>query len=69
MMYPMVRQHRHQNQQQQQQLHHPQIQQLDQSPDDIEEELGKETQRSRKPLYRRFISYVREAWTGVKFAL
>lgn len=25
--------------------------------------------RSRRPLYRRFFNYVREAWTGVKFAL
>ncbi|XP_045465681.1 Kv channel-interacting protein 1-like isoform X2 [Harmonia axyridis] len=72
MMYPMVQhqqQHHHQ-QQQQQQEHHQQIQQLDQDPEECEEESSKERQhRSRRPLYRRFFNYVREAWTGVKFAL
>lgn len=34
-----------------------------------EEELNAQKRRHRGPLYRRFFNYVKEAWTGVKFAL
>lgn len=47
-----------------------------QTPDDDEEEEEEPQEdsstlqhRSRRPLYRRVFNYVREAWTGVKFAL
>ncbi|KOX80975.1 Kv channel-interacting protein 4 [Melipona quadrifasciata] len=34
-----------------------------------DEEEGTSTKRPPRPLYRRLINYVRQAWTGVKFAL
>ncbi|XP_050585109.1 Kv channel-interacting protein 1-like, partial [Bombus affinis] len=34
-----------------------------------DEEEGAPTKRPPRPLYRRLINYVRQAWTGVKFAL
>lgn len=34
-----------------------------------DEEEGNSPRRPPRPLYRRLISYVRQAWTGVKFAL
>ncbi|XP_070170639.1 uncharacterized protein [Polyergus mexicanus] len=34
-----------------------------------DDEEGASTKRPPRPLYRRFINYVRQAWTGVKFAL
>ncbi|XP_029172007.1 uncharacterized protein LOC114941246 [Nylanderia fulva] len=40
---------------------------LDDSTCDDEE--GTSTKRPPRPLYRRLINYVRQAWTGVKFAL
>ncbi|XP_026673853.1 cell death regulator Aven-like, partial [Ceratina calcarata] len=40
---------------------------LDNEPGDEEE--GTSTKRPPRPLYRRLINYVRQAWTGVKFAL
>lgn len=81
-MYPMVQNQQRKKQQQQQQQHHQQQQQQqqqrqrqeerEQDLEDIEQQDEGSTQirhRSHRPLYRRFISYVREAWTGVKFAL
>ncbi|KZC08939.1 Kv channel-interacting protein 4 [Dufourea novaeangliae] len=37
--------------------------------DQGDEEEGTSTKRPPRPLYRRLINYVRQAWTGVKFAL
>nr|XP_012147160.1 PREDICTED: Kv channel-interacting protein 4 [Megachile rotundata] len=34
-----------------------------------DEEEGTSTKRPPRPLYRRLINYIRQAWTGVKFAL
>lgn len=34
-----------------------------------DEEEGTAPKRPPRPLYRRLINYVRQAWTGVKFAL
>ena len=34
-----------------------------------DDEEGTAPKRPPRPLYRRFINYVRQAWTGVKFAL
>lgn len=34
-----------------------------------EDEEENTPKRPPRPLYRRFINYVRQAWTGVKFAL
>uniref|UniRef100_A0A1Y1LR13 EF-hand domain-containing protein n=1 Tax=Photinus pyralis TaxID=7054 RepID=A0A1Y1LR13_PHOPY len=62
MMSPMV-------QQQQQQ---PSLQRQQVTINEVEQECESTSEtkiRSTKPLYRRFFNYVREAWTGVKFAL
>lgn len=75
MMYPMVqqqcRQQRIQQQQQQQQQQQPTTNSEQEDIEDIEqqESTSQLRHRTRRPLYRRFFSYVREAWTGVKFAL
>ncbi|KAF5295259.1 hypothetical protein FQA39_LY13124 [Lamprigera yunnana] len=62
MMPPMVQQQQQESSQQRQQVTINEVEQ--------EEASTTETQnRSRKPLIRRLINYVREAWTGVKFAL
>lgn len=37
--------------------------------DNGDEEEGTAPKRPPRPLYRRLINYVRQAWTGVKFAL
>ncbi|XP_018059919.1 PREDICTED: Kv channel-interacting protein 4-like, partial [Atta colombica] len=37
--------------------------------DNDSDEEGTSTKRPPRPLYRRLINYVRQAWTGVKFAL
>lgn len=62
MMYPMV-------QQQQQQTTQQQRQQQDEADAEQQESSSTSRHRPHRPLYRRFFSYVREAWTGVKFAL
>lgn len=54
-----------QQQQQQHQQHSDDIEDTEQQ----EEGSSQIHHRSQRPLYRRFFSYVREAWTGVKFAL
>ncbi|KAF5295579.1 hypothetical protein FQR65_LT10443 [Abscondita terminalis] len=62
MMSPMVQQQQQESSQERQQV----------NINDVEEERASATEtqhRSRKPLYRRFFNYVRQAWTGVKFAL
>lgn len=61
-MYPMV-------QQQQQQTTQQQRQQQDEADVEQQESSSSLRHRPHRPLYRRFFSYVREAWTGVKFAL
>ncbi|KAJ3627029.1 hypothetical protein MTP99_014437 [Tenebrio molitor] len=69
-MYPMVQQQQQQQQQQQPQSQQPpqqHRQSLDNDPP--EDTNGIRHHRSRRPLYRRLFNYVREAWTGVKFAL
>lgn len=39
-------------------------------PEDLDdEEEGTAPKRPPRPLYRRLFNYVRQAWTGVKFAL
>ncbi|KAK4882176.1 hypothetical protein RN001_005495 [Aquatica leii] len=61
-MSPMVQQQQQESSQQRQQV----------TINDVEPEQASTTEtphRSRKPLYRRLFSYVRQAWTGVKFAL
>lgn len=40
---------------------------VSETEDDNEEEGA--PKKPPRPLYRRFINYVRQAWTGVKFAL
>lgn len=59
-MYPMVQQQRQESRQQNQDV------ETDPEEQDIPSALRR---RSRRPFYRRFFSYVKEAWTGVKFAL
>ncbi|KAF2898535.1 hypothetical protein ILUMI_07640 [Ignelater luminosus] len=61
MMYPMVQQQQQQPSQERQQVDNSDVEQEASTP------VGRH--RSHKPLYRRFFNYVRQAWTGVKFAL
>ncbi|XP_063909390.1 Kv channel-interacting protein 1 isoform X3 [Zophobas morio] len=66
-MYPMVQQQ--QQQQQQQQPQQPGQQRRASHNEPQEDTTAIRHHRSRRPLYRRLFNYVREAWTGVKFAL
>lgn len=75
-MSPMVVQHEPNRQQQQQQQQQQQSQQQprkqnSETEDSCDDAIHQHHRhhRSRRPLYRRFFNYVREAWTGVKFAL
>lgn len=43
-------------------------QQQTEEEEDVEQQASRR-RRHQRPLYRRFFNYVREAWTGVKFAL
>ncbi|KAH0821662.1 hypothetical protein GEV33_001129 [Tenebrio molitor] len=68
-MYPMVQQQQQQQQQQPQSQQPPQQHRQSLDNDPPEDTNGIRHHRSRRPLYRRLFNYVREAWTGVKFAL